>query len=41
MALEAGQLLAGFALIAVQVLALWGVIELSFWIYCKAKGRNY
>lgn len=41
MALEAGQLLAGLALIGVQVLALWGAVELVYWIYCKAKGRSY
>jgi hypothetical protein len=41
MLIQAGQLLAGFALIAVQVLALWGAVEAVHWIYCKARGRSY
>lgn len=41
MLVEAGQLVAGVALIALQVLALWGAVELVYWIYCKARGRSY
>jgi hypothetical protein len=39
--LEAGQLLAGLALLALQGVALWLAVEAGYWIYCKATGRSY
>ena len=41
MILEAGQLLAGLALLALQGVALWLAVEAGYWIYCKATGRTY
>lgn len=41
MILQAGQLLAGLALLALQGVALWGAVEGIYWIYCKATGRKY
>jgi hypothetical protein len=41
MALQAGQMLAGLALLALQGVALWLVVEGIYWIYCKARGRSY
>ena len=41
MILQAGQLLAGLALLALQGVALWLVVEAGYWIYCKATGRTY
>jgi hypothetical protein len=41
MALQAGQMLAGLALLALQGVALWLVVEGVFWIYCKVRGVRY
>jgi hypothetical protein len=41
MALQAGQMLAGLALLALQGVALWLVVEGVYWIYCKVRGVRY
>ena len=41
MILYAGQMLAGLALLALQGVALWLVVEGVFWIYCKVRGVRY
>lgn len=41
MALQAGQMLAGLALLALQGVALWLVVEGVYWIYCKVRGVQY
>jgi hypothetical protein len=41
MLIQAAQLAAGLALLALQLLALWGTVEAGYWIYCKVRGRKY
>lgn len=41
MALQAGQMLAGLALLTLQGVALWLVVEVVYWIYCKVRGVQY
>jgi hypothetical protein len=36
-----GSILLSFALLIVGALALWGVVEGGYWVYCKATGREY
>ena len=41
MALQAGQMLAGLALLVLQGVALWLMVEGIYWIYCKVRGVRY
>jgi hypothetical protein len=34
-------ILLGLATIALAGVALWGVVEGAWWLYCKATGREY
>jgi hypothetical protein len=31
----------GLGLLALQGLALWGLIEIGYWTYCKLTGKDY
>lgn len=41
MVIQAGQLAAGLAVLALQLIALWAIIEGTHWIYCKVRGVKY
>lgn len=41
MSLQAGQMFTGLALLALQGVALWLVVEAVYWIYCKVRGVRY
>ena len=41
MMIQAGQLIAGLAFLALQLIALWAIIEGAHFIYCKVRGVKY
>lgn len=36
-----GSILLSFAVYIVGALALWGVVEGGYWLYCKITGKDY
>jgi hypothetical protein len=41
MILYLGSLMLGLAIIALSVVALIAIVEASWWLYCKATGKEY
>lgn len=41
MAIQAVQLIAGLAVLALEGLIIWGAVEGAHFLYCKATGRKY